>query len=102
MGALLYGMSAARIEIDDRALRHLELVIGARLRRNESFFFTFGTGIGPTESSIWIGASIPLSFRFTSGAPIPINIAWIEELTRSSFSSFDLRLTVEPMDATPS
>ena len=36
LGTLVYGPTETEVEFDDRALAHLQLVIGAKLRRNLS------------------------------------------------------------------
>jgi hypothetical protein len=40
MGSLIYGVAPV-IQIEDRVLRHLQLVIIQKLRRNESFGFNW-------------------------------------------------------------
>ena len=37
MGTMYYGGSAMPIQIEDRALAHLKVVVATKLRRNESF-----------------------------------------------------------------
>ena len=37
MGLIFYGNSPDPIEVDDRTLAHLKVVIALKLRRNESF-----------------------------------------------------------------
>jgi hypothetical protein len=41
MGKLIYGIAPA-IEIEDRGLRHLQLAIMTKLRRDERFTFSWG------------------------------------------------------------
>ena len=59
MGKMLYSDSDIVIEFDDRALTHLQLVIGAKLRRHESFFFSWGDAkaVGSGRSSIWMDSA---------------------------------------------
>ncbi|MEF2975639.1 hypothetical protein V3W46_00275 [Subtercola sp. YIM 133946] len=54
MGKLVYGDSGTEIEFDDRVLTHLQIVIGAKLRRRESFFFSWkdDPAVGDGRSSI--------------------------------------------------
>ncbi|MCU1404655.1 MAG: ATP-dependent ligase, partial [Glaciihabitans sp.] len=59
MGKLIYGHSDVVIDLDDRHLAHLQVVIGAKLRRSESFFFTWkkdAVGDGQ-RGSIWLEKS---------------------------------------------
>lgn len=100
MGRFLYDRSTPGIEIDDRALAHLKLVIISKLRRNESFAFSwsFGRDSGGGRTTVWINSSIPLQFVFYgSKAPI-LNRTWVETLTVSANSAAGLCLSEEPAD----
>ncbi|WP_374946045.1 ATP-dependent DNA ligase [Agreia sp.] len=98
MGKLIYARSELEIDIADRALLHLQLVIGAKLRRRESFFFSWkeDVAVGSGRSSIWLTPALPLYFRFTSANPGPVNREWMELLTASSNSGRGLVYTEEP------
>ena len=98
MGKLLYGSSKLEIEFDDRVLAHLQIVIGAKLRRGESFFFSWrdDPAIGDGRSSIWLETSIPLYFRFSTPERHQLNREWLEQLTQSANQTQGLFLTVEP------
>jgi hypothetical protein len=69
MGTLTYD-SAMTIEFDDRVLAHLQLVIGAKLRRRESCFFTWRDDpkIGDGRTTIWAHPTISIVFKFTAPA----------------------------------
>ncbi|CAN5361500.1 hypothetical protein BH09ACT6_BH09ACT6_01280 [soil metagenome] len=98
MGKLVYGDSGTEIEFDDRVLTHLQIVIGAKLRRRESFFFSWkdDPAIGDGRSSIWLDSSVPLYFRYYgSGAP-SINREWIIAMTASANSGAGLTFIDEP------
>jgi hypothetical protein len=98
MGKLTYGDSGMQIDIDDRSMMHLQVVIGAKLRRGESFFFSWtndpegGTG----RTSLWMDPSIPLFFKFFGGEAASINREWIATLTDSANSGQGLIFTAEP------
>lgn len=98
MGKLLYGGAGLEIEFDDRALTHLQIVIGSKLRRRESFFFSWkdSSSIGDGRSSIWLDASIPLYFKFYGGKTPAVNREWIDVLTASANSGSGLVYTDEP------
>jgi hypothetical protein len=72
MGSLIYGSLNTEISFDDRALMHLQIVITAKLRRHESFLFSWTDAAkgGTTRSSIWLHPSTTLFYRF-SGSRIP-------------------------------
>ncbi|RFA16355.1 hypothetical protein B7R21_01955 [Subtercola boreus] len=98
MGILLYGNPSIEIAFDDRALTHLQIVITAKLRRRESFVFSWtdSPDAGSGRSSIWVDASSTLYYRF-HGSRIPsINRLWIEELMASANSGGGLFFSAEP------
>ena len=98
MGKILYGDSGIEVIFDDRAMAHLQLIIGAKLRRGESFFFSWkdDPSVGDGRSSIWLSASIPLYFRYSGSKPVSINREWLEVLTLSANSTVGLQFTTEP------
>ena len=98
MGKLLYGASGVEIEFDDRTLTHVQIVIANKLRRRESFFFSWrdDPAVGDGRSSIWLDPSVPLYFKYFGGRVPSINRDWLTELTASSNSSSGLVLTDEP------
>jgi hypothetical protein len=103
MGKMLYGDSEIVIEFDDRALTHLQIVIGAKLRRKESFFFSWrdDVSVGSGRSSIWLDAAIPLYFKFSGKMPL-LNREWIRVLSDSANSGQGLIFSEEPdMPSTP-
>jgi hypothetical protein len=76
----------------------MQIVIGAKLRRGESFFFSWNDtpDIGDGRSSIWLHASMPLYFKYFGGKTPSVNREWIETLTLSANSGQGLLLTAEP------
>lgn len=97
MGTLTYDSTLAA-DFDDRTLAHLQIVIGAKLRRNESFYFSWkdDQSIGDGRSVIWVHPSIPLSFKFFGGRPPAINRQWIDELMIHANSPGGLVISPEP------
>jgi hypothetical protein len=96
MGHLIYGDGAFEVDVEDRALAHLQIVIGAKLRRQESFFFSWEDGAAEGgHSSIWLNPYIPLRFAFQGREPIQINREWLELLTRAANSTGGLRFVPE-------
>ena len=77
---------------------HLQIVITAKLRRRESFIFSWSTSAneGSGRSTIWLDPSSTVMFRY-SGSRVPvINRAWIEQLAASANSPGGLFFTPEP------
>lgn len=97
VGTLRYGHDSDEIEIDDRTLVHLQIVLVGRLRRHEScsLSWSVAAGAGSGRETLWIHPSIPLRFRYASTDTGPINRVWIEQMTAAAGRG-DLRITVEP------
>jgi hypothetical protein len=102
MGILHYGPTL-EVVFDDRVLAHLQLVIGAKLRRKEGFFFSWRDERPDNEgrSTVWLEASIPLLFRYDAERMPVINREWLDVLSRSSNSAQGLLLTDEVVDDGP-
>lgn len=98
MGRLLYGESGMELEFDDRVLMHLQIAIGAKLRRNESFFLSWrdSAAAGSGRSSIWLDSAIPLYFRYFGGRTPEVNREWISILVDSSHGPSGMQLVREP------
>jgi hypothetical protein len=98
MGSLLYGNNGTAVEFDDRALMHLQIVITGKLRRRESFLFSWtdSAALGSGRSSVWLDPSIPLLYRYRGNRVPSINRAWIEAMTASANSGSGLLFTIEP------
>ncbi len=94
MGSLHYGSPPATFELDDRTLAHVELVVLAKLRRNESFALTIDLPKGG-RSAIWINASSTLRFDFGSETH-DINRVWLDELIDSANTTTGMRVVPEP------
>jgi hypothetical protein len=96
MGRLSYGTTT--LDVDDRTLAHLSMVISAKLRRGEGFQFSWSDGQagGNGRTSIWIRPELPLIFSFVRARTESINRRWIDELMRSADSPSGLQLRPEP------
>ncbi|WP_104196251.1 ATP-dependent DNA ligase [Cryobacterium sp. M15] len=101
MGKFVYGTPSISIEFDDRVLAHLKVVILAKVRRGESFTFSweYSAAAGSGHSSIWIHPTIPLQFDFFGSKEPRLNRAWVEELARLSNTPAGLRVTPEPTES---
>lgn len=102
MGSLLYGNPGTEISFDDRALMHLQVVITAKLRRRESFLFTWtnSADAGSGRSSIWLDPSSAIFYRFAGSRTPSLNRDWIQALMLSANSAGGMFLSPEP-PATP-
>lgn len=104
MGYLLYGQPAEEIEIEDRALAHIKLVMIAKLRRNESFAFSFAHDLDGEDgrTTMWVHPSLALRFRFNETQQPELNRAWLDKLVIAANSVDGLRLIPEPPRIEPS
>ena len=85
MGRLYYGSSPEPIEMSDRVLAHLKVVISTKLRRSESFPLSWDRG--GDRSTVWLHCSIPLRFEVCSEAAGSIDRAYLNELAKAANSS---------------
>ncbi len=103
MGQLLYGAGQTPIEIGDRALAHLKIVITSKLRRSESFSFSWHSQDDESRDdrriTVWMNTTIELQFHFVEDAPPPINRHWLEALALAANSAGGLWLVPEPESA---
>lgn len=100
MGKFIYGTPSITVEFNDRVLAHLKVVILSKVRRGESFTFSweYKAAAGSGHSSIWIHPTIPLQFDFFGSKEPTLNRAWVEELVRLSNTPGGLRVTPEPTE----
>lgn len=99
MGRLYYD-STLEADFDDRVLAHLQIVIGTKLGRNESFYFSCkdSATIGDGRTSIWLHPAVPLRFRFHGGRPPATNATSIRQLIADSHTGAGLRLSDQPVE----
>ncbi|WP_378148034.1 ATP-dependent DNA ligase [Cnuibacter sp. UC19_7] len=97
MGKFTYD-STLTVDFDDRTLAHLQLVIGAKLRRGESFFFSWKdpVEIGDGRSILWLYPTVPVYFKFSGGRAPSINRTWIDALMTTANSPQGLQVIAEP------
>jgi hypothetical protein len=97
MGTFRYDVVSV-VAFDDRVLAHLQIVIGNKLRRNESFYFSWSTppGSGEGRTTIWLHPAIPLEYKYSGGRMPTINREWVELLSQCANRSGGLRILPEP------
>jgi len=97
MGKLTYD-STLTADFDDRVLAHIQVVIGAKLRRGESFYFSWRDEpqSGEGRSTVWLNPGIPLAFKYFGGRAPSLNRTWIEALMVTANSSGGLQIVPEP------
>lgn len=97
MGYFIYEHTN-KIEIEDRALTHLQLVITAKLRRAEPFTFTWkeDASVGGGRISVWLHCHSSIVYKFHGSRQPSINRRWIEALSFTANAPTGLYLVPEP------
>ncbi|WP_194397368.1 ATP-dependent DNA ligase [Microbacterium atlanticum] len=99
MGRFIYDTNANAVDIEDRTLAHLRIVMMNKLRRSEPFMFDVEIGDGSGRRSFWIHPSVPLQFHFFGGRQPRINRRWVEELMRTASGPNGLHVVPEPEES---
>jgi hypothetical protein len=101
MGQLFYGDTAEPIDIPDRLLAHLKVVITTKLRRAESFTLTWRHQEGDPSgrSSLWLQESIPLRFVFDSTEPEHLDPDALQDMAHRASSSSGLVVGLDDLPA---
>lgn len=100
MGRLIYDHIGPAVEIDDRTLAHLKVVITTKLRRQESFTLSWQRPDDHGRTTIWIHPAIPVLYEFDGPEPSDLNRAWIQRLADSAVAGSGIVLTGEHEDTT--
>ena len=102
MGKLTYD-STLTADFDDRVLAHIQVVIGAKLRRGESFYFTWRDDpeAGDGRSTIWLHPSISIAYKYFGSRSPSLNREWIEAFMSTANSAGGLQIVAEPSLPTP-
>jgi hypothetical protein len=97
MGTLTYD-SEFTVDFEDRVLAHIQIVIGAKLRRGESFYFSWKDDdrIGDGRTAIWLHPAIPLIYKYYGGRMPRVNRYWIDQLSVTANSPGGLQILPEP------
>ncbi len=102
MGRFTYE-GTIKVDFEDRLLAHLQLVMGTKLRRNESFFFTWrdDASVGDGRTSVWVHPRASLAFKFYGSRAPHLNLAWVDALAQTANSPSGLYLVSEPPEPAP-
>ena len=87
-----------KIDFEDRLLAHLQVVIGAKMRRGESFHFSWkdDQSIGDGRTTVWIHPRCSIAYKFYGGGRPQINRAWVDALMTTANSPAGLYVVPEP------
>jgi hypothetical protein len=101
VGTLFY--DGVAIEMNDRTLSHVKIAIIQKMRRAESFTFSWvhSAEENPGRSTIWLHPSIPIRFEFENPVQPELNTRWIESILRSASTTGGILLTEEVIENGP-
>lgn len=98
MGKFIYD-NVTKVDVEDRALQHLQLVITAKLRRGEPFPFSWrddrSTGEGKT--TVWLHPHCAMVFSYFGSRLPSVNPAWVDALMYTANNATGLYLVHEPI-----
>lgn len=99
MGKFTYA-TGVKVDFEDRVLAHLQVVISNKLRRGESFVFTWrdDASLGDGRTSVWLNANLAMSFKYFGSRAPALNRTWIEALAITANSPTGLYVVPEPAD----
>jgi hypothetical protein len=99
MGKFIYE-GAIKADFDDRLLAHLQIVIGSKLRRGESFHFSWrdDPSIGDGRTTVWVHSQASLVYKFYGGRQPQLNRSWVDALAYTANSLTGLHVVPEPAD----
>lgn len=103
MGKFIYEGSVT-VDLDDRVLTHVQIVIGQKLRRGESFHFTWreDPSLGDGRTSVWLHPAASLVYKYFGSRQPSVNRAWLEALTFTANSTTGLYIVPEPPESSGS
>ncbi len=99
MGHLYYGNSESPIEVPDRLLAHLKVVVATKLRRGESFTVSWRHPADAPRgrSTLWMHPSIPLRFVFDTSDPEMLDRDYLQKLALSASSTGGMSLDMSDL-----
>ncbi|WP_404442414.1 ATP-dependent DNA ligase [Microbacterium marinum] len=97
MGKFIYN-DRIRVDLDDRILAHIQLVMTTKLRRGEGFTFMWrnDASLGDGRQVVWIHPGADLSWQFHGSRQPSLNPAWLDALSHVANSPSGLYVVPEP------
>lgn len=99
MGKFIYE-GGVKVEIEDRALTHIQLVVSAKLRRGEPFAFSWreDASVGGGRTTVWVHPGSSIVYKYYGGRQPAINRAWVDALAFTANAPAGLYLVPEPAE----
>jgi len=101
MGTLIYE-GHTKVEIEDRTLAHLQVVITAKLRRGEPFNLSWkdDSSLGGGRTTVWVHSACSLVYKYRGSRVPQLNYSWVDALAFVANSPSGLHVVPEPPDLT--
>ncbi|MDI9890433.1 DUF7882 family protein [Microbacterium sp. IEGM 1404] len=99
MGKFIYDGNI-KVDFEDRLLAHLQAVIMAKVRRGESFPFTWkdDISIGGGRTTAYIHPNVSMVFKYHGSRNPQLSSTWLHALTYNANSGRGLYVIPEPDD----
>lgn len=99
MGKFIYE-GGPKVEIEDRALTHIQLVMMTKLRRGEPMPFSWkeDASVGGGRTTVWVHANANIVFKFFGSRTPAINRRWVDALAYTANTTNGLYLVPEPTE----
>ena len=103
MAHLFYGGGSTPIELPDRLLAHVKIVMAAKLRRGESFTLTWRHAHDAVDgrTTVWIQPSIALRFVFSGAEPELLDPDLLRGLAAQAASTGGLAFDLNDLEHQP-
>jgi hypothetical protein len=100
MGKFIFE-NTIKVELEDRLLSHIEHVVTSKLRRGESFTFTWkeDVSVGGGRVTVWLHPHANIVYKFHGGRTPPLNPAWLQALAFTAGGAHGLYVVREPEGA---
>ncbi len=97
MGKFIYD-GLVTVDFDDRVLAHLQMVIGAKVRRREAFYFSWrdDSSVGDGRTTVWVHPGSSIVYKYYGSRQPTINRAWIDALMFTANTLSGLHVVPEP------
>lgn len=97
MGRFIYD-STLNVTLPDDLLAHLQAVVGAKFRLQQSFYlsWSFPAHTGESRTTVWLAPSIPVQFIYRNARIPALDRDRVTELLAQANTPGGLALIVEP------
>lgn len=100
MGFLHIGSGGFAVELDDRALAHLKVVVLSELRKGRGVAFSHVNSVqaGSGRETFWINPTTDLRFQFQGGRAPHLNMTWLRAMAEACQAGTGLYVMDEPAE----